>query len=655
MQNRPSLLKIIGLCLSLLLVLAGILALRRQEIAIGLLVIPAAILLFLFLVRAIEKHPPTEAETSALKPYTVPALFWIASLILTLLIVYGLGNSARTPAQDRWLVAGWLASILSLLTGVCWAVHWRPPRLQEMLTWLRVNAIEIVLLLALLGAGLAERTFSLDQHPYPWSGDEASVGMEGRRILLGQTTNLFLTGWSGQPNLSFVPTAVCLAIWGDSIFAVRMMSAITGTLTILTLFLLAREIFGRETALISAGFLVAFPFHLQFSRIGVDNIADGLMVTLALWLVFRAVRTNSFPTYLLAGIVSGLTFYTYVGTRLVFSIAAAAILYFCIQRKEYLRQHIVHLFVFLSSLLVTAAPIGYFFFKNPHIFMTRIGQEGIFLNGWLQNQVELTGQSAVRILLNQVSKTVLVYISQNAGSNFFNSPEPYLTVLASILFLIGMGVAFRHFFEPRNFVLLLWFWSVVLLGGILTLSPPANTRLVMTAPAVALFVAIGLWKISTLLVQFKFNPRWVSTLTALLVGFLLFQNTAFYFGKYWAGNYFQDGNGELAMEVGLELKQLGPDYNFYLFGQPRIFAGFPTTEFLVPETRKFDLTADSIPSLIIPAGQGALFAAIPDNRMLLEQAAALFPGGVWEEIPRKTKPEVLYYAYLLQPSPAARP
>ncbi|MCG2740021.1 MAG: glycosyltransferase family 39 protein [Syntrophaceae bacterium] len=620
-----------------------------------MLVILAATLLFLFLVRAIEKHPPTEAETSALKPYLVPALFWTASLILTLLIVYGLGNSARTPAQDRWLTAGWLASLLSLLIGVCWSVRWRPPRLQEMLTWLRVNAIEIVLLLALLGAGLAERTFSLDQHPYPWSGDEASVGMEGRRILLGQTTNLFSTGWSGQPNLSFVPTAVCLAIWGDIIFAVRMMSAITGTLTILTLFLLAREIFGRETALIAAGFLVGFPFHLHFSRIGVDNIADGLMVTLALWLVFRAVRTNSFPTYLLAGIASGLTFYTYVGTRLVFGIAAAAILYFCIQKKEYLRLHIVHLLAFLSSLLVTAAPIGYFFLKNPHIFMTRIGQESIFLNGWLQNQVELTGQSAVRILLNQVSKTVLVYISQNAGGFFFNSPEPYLTVLASILFLIGMGIAFWRFFEPRNFVLLPWFWSVVLLGGILTLSPPAHTRLVMTAPAVALFVAIGLWKISTLLVQFKFNSRWVSALTALLVGFLLFQSTAFYFGKYWAGNYFQDINGELAMEVGLELKQLGPEYNLYLFGQPRIFTGFPTTEFLVPETRKFDLTADSIPTLIIPAGQGALFAATPDNRTLLEQAAALFPGGVWEEIPRKTKPEVLYYAYLLQPSPADRP
>lgn len=55
----------------------------------------------------------------------------------------------------------------------------------------------------------------------------------------------------------------------------------------------------------------------------------------------------------------------------------------------------------------------------------------------------------------------------------------------------------------------------------------------------------------------------------------------------------------------MELRKLGPLYNYYLFGLPRIFV------------------------------------AIPENLADLERIAAKFPGGTWEEIPRLFKVEVL--------------
>jgi hypothetical protein len=322
--------------------------------------------------------------------------------------------------------------------------------------------------------------------------------------------------------------------------------------------------------------------------------------------------------------------------------------YIMIRQKGYLKNNLLPLGTYLAALLVTLTPIVVFFIKQPTLFMTRIGQEGIFLNGWLPRQMEITGQNTWQILFDQFSKTILVFVSQNA-TYFLNFDRPYLTVLGAIFFVIGLAIAFRHLFEPRYFILLAWFWSVLFLGGFLTLNPPANTRLVMTIPATALFIALGVWQIAKVLVHLKFKQSWVYSLVTALVVILAIQNLSFYFGVYREKFFNQDANGELAMEAGLQLQQLGDKYEYYLFGIPRVFAKFPTTEFLTPGVEKYDLVAESIPELSLTPGRGAFIVAIPDNQDLLEQVKKQYPGGKWEIIPRKVRDEVLYYAYILTP------
>jgi hypothetical protein len=140
-----------------------------------------------------------------------------------------------------------------------------------------------------------------------------------------------------------------------------------------------------------------------------------------------------------------------------------------------------------------------------------------------------------------------------------------------------------------------------------------------------------------------------------LVIILAIQNLSFYFGTYREKYYNQDANGELAMEAGLELQQLGDKYDYYLFGVPRIFAEFPTTEFLAPKVEKFDLAAESIPELSFTPGRGAFVVAIPENQELLQQVKEKYPGGKWEIFPRKSRDEVLYYAYILTPDQTNSP
>ena len=610
----------------------------------------AATLLFVLTAFFNEKYPLRDEDARAFKPYLAPTLFWMGSAVSLVFVISSMSNPERTASTDRWIMAGWLGSLLCLIIGMLWVVHWRPPKWRQIGNWFAQNKQELLVVTALLLVGAFLRAYLLTQHPYPWSGDEASVGIEGSRILKGEVTDFFAAGWSGQPNWSFVPTALAEIIFGKTILAIRVVSVAEGTLAVLFLYLLARELFGKTIAALAAGFLVAFPVHLQFSRIGVNNIIDSLTVCLVLWLVIRAIRKGRPSDYLWAGIAGGLTFYTYVGSRLVLALAIFVLAYTAIRQRGYLRSHLAHLGIFLVGAVVAIAPLGYYFIRHPDIFMTRIGEENIFLNHWLVTQSQRSGQSIPAILWKQFTDTVLVYISQPAVGNFFNSPMPYLTIIGSIFFLFGMGYAFTKPLETRMMTLLVWFWSVVIVGGFLTLSPPANTRLVMSTPAVALFLALGIYKFTDYLRQLKlFNQHWQTIVSAMLVLILAGQNVAFYFGVYRYRDYFEDANSELGQQIGLELQHLGPNYDFYLFGVPRVFAAFPTTVFLAPDNGYFDVTSDTIDSSTLRPGRGNIFVAIPENRADLDTIALKYPGGTWETIQRDYKQEVLYYAYLIRP------
>jgi hypothetical protein len=281
--------------------------------------------------------------------------------------------------------------------------------------------------------------------------------------------------------------------------------------------------------------------------------------------------------------------------------------------------------------------------------MGRFGQEGIFINGWLAMQVATTGRSVGEIIFTQFTRTTLVFIASAAPGNFFNSPEPYLTVIGSVLFLLGMAYALAHLLEPRYFILVIWFWTVILFGGILTLNPPANTRLLMTTPAVALLLALGAYMILEYLQKFNLIKQRVFTPTLVVLTLVLvFQNVNYYMFTYRTRMYFQDANGEYAMEVGEMAKSLGSSYQIYVLGQPRIFSGFPTLAFIAPDNPRSDLGAEALASLDLATGQQSAFFAIPENSSLLAEIGQKYPGGEYGVVFRKPKSdEILFEYYIL--------
>lgn len=580
---------------------------------------------------------------------TFPSFFLLASLALAGALIFNVLIHVRLASLDKLATLEWILSILCFVIGILW---WRKedlPTAGKSIDFLFANKKQVVTLFGLFSVGLFVRQAFLMQHPYPWTGDEAEIGLEGIQLLTGEKTYLFGVGWSGQPNVSFLPAMFSMMLFGRTMFAIKLVSVLVGAFSIPALYLLAREWFDSKVALLASLFLIAYPVHLQFSRIGVGNIFDSLMAPLTLWLIFRASRTGGVVSYLLAGLLTGASFYLYVGTRLVLAFAIGAWMYIAITRDGFLRANARQLAIYFGALLVTINPIAVFFIKYPGLFMTRIGQEGIFLNGWLEMYMAQTGLTVWQVLRNQFVQTVQVFFYGGTAANFLNFDRPYLTILGSLLFLIGYGYSLLHLLDRRHFILQTWFWSVLILGGVLTINPPANTRLVMVTPATGLFIALGIWQVSFVLTHLHVQQTWIPAIRGFLIIALAVQNLLFYFVHYYQGRFFADASGEIGMETGLELQRLGPKYDYILFGDPLVYADIPTTVFLAPENKKVNLTTNTLSEFYIEPGHGAFVAAIPENEFLLKQVASKYPGGEYKVVYFKMKPDVLYYAYILPP------
>ena len=647
MKPHRVLVKALTPVVSILLLFVGVTCLRAQLWTVGTVCLLLALAGFVYSMRLLEKSPLTSEELAALRPLLPVVLIWLAIISLSFIAVFYVADNAKSAETDRIAALAFVASVLLGLAAVWWKSlrAWKPASLLEKI---KNNRLETGLVVGILLLAFALRTIALTSHPYPWSGDEASIGMEAIRILRGEITNYFETGWSSQPNWSFLPTAVTEILLGKDILAVRMASALAGTLAVLFVYLFGREMFNPAIGLMAGTFLATMPYHLHFSRVGVANVVDSLVSSMMFWLIARGINRDDARYYYTAGAVAGLSIYTYAGTRLVLVLAGLTFLFLILRQKGYLASHWPHLFAFAGGTLISAAPQAAFFARHPDIFMGRFGQEGIFLNGWLAGQVA-AGQSVGQIILNQFSRTFLVYIASAAPGNFFNSPEPYLTILGSILFLLGMAYALAHLLEPRYFILLIWFWVVILFGGVLTLNPPANTRLLMTTPAVALLLAVGANQILEYLQKFNLmSQRVFAPALVVLTLILVYQNVNYYMFTYRSRMYFQDANGELAMEVGHMARSLGSEYQIFILGEPRIFAGFPTLAFIAPENPRADLGASMVGTFALAPGQKSAFFAIPENQTWIDEISQRYPGGERGTVYRKPRPdEILFRYYIL--------
>ncbi|MCP5021329.1 MAG: phospholipid carrier-dependent glycosyltransferase [bacterium] len=175
-----------------------------------------------------------------------------------------------------------------------------------------------------LASGL--RLYGLGETPNGLFVDEASTGYDAYSLLetgrdqFGKKLPLFAQSL-GDYNEALYRYLVIppVYLFGLNEFSVRLPAALAGILTVLSLFVLVRRLFGTKVALWAALFLALSPWHIHFSRIAFRGVLLPLFVTsglAALAIGFGRKGTRPRPAYMyLAALLFVGSLFTYSSAR----------------------------------------------------------------------------------------------------------------------------------------------------------------------------------------------------------------------------------------------------------------------------------------------------------------------------------------------------
>lgn len=561
----------------------------------------------------------------------------------------------------------WVLGMILFSTGVLYVVGWTLIPWRVLWQKIQSNRKEVLLVSGLFMVSLMLRTINLSSHPYAVANDGGTIAYDALHLLRGDFHNLFGTATAAYPILSYVPGALSTLIFGNTIFAMRVVSSIEGALSVLFLYLLCRELFPRRTAWIASFLLMVMPAHIHFSRVSLNNILMCLHATLILWLLVRAVRNGRGSSYLWAGLATGAALYAYSGSRLVMALAGGIILVLSLVKRGYLKQNWTNVLIFFGAVFVVTLPQFAFYSRNPDLFGARFNAVGIFGGDWINLEAARVGKTAWEIFMRQMSEAGQIFISIRETIGFYAAAKPLFSLVESALLVMGMGYAVSRINHPVYLVLVIWFWAVVLLGGAMTIPATATQRFIPAFPAAVILIADALDQAVVMLHRQANLPKRLMNLgIVLLVAWIAINHLVDYFHNYRINGYYNRPYEEVQYEsIDIEL-QLGKEYRYVLIGAPRLYLEFGDYRYLLDgydQTEVFeaqeinsallyqkadDLGVDaSTLSLTDSPARPTFYVAIPDRVDELRQIVQEYPGGTWIREGRRYRPaETLFYGYI---------
>ncbi|MFQ6057960.1 MAG: glycosyltransferase family 39 protein [Anaerolineae bacterium] len=620
---------------------------RREYLWDGIFLYAVAVILFLALVRRLEGRAAPAGARGAISwaPWErimgqpLSASLLVTSLACSL-VALKLFKGKVGPASYWDVFAFWLTSIVLFLAAFLDG-RWPSPveslfhraTLRALAERVRAHRQEILLVGLCTLLAFALRFVALDAIPPNLGGDEGEMGTEALRVLQGSLTNMFATGWLAHPTLFFFLQALSLKFFGVSVFGLRLLSVIVGTLNIPFLYLLVRQMLNRRMALVAAGLLTVSHFHLHYSRLASNNIMDPLFATLTFYFLARGLQSERGSDYALSGLMLGLSQYFYVGARLIPLLVIVFMGFMAVTRKDFLRDNMGNLAALAVAALLVALPLLAYYQQRPDTFLARVNQVGIIQSGWLAREPGLTGKSMRQILTEQFLKSVLGFHYYTDPTFWYHASIPLLDFLSSILLVFGLAYAMAHLREWPYFLLTVWFWLTVFLGWFMTENPPSSMRVVIIGPCLAALVAVGLVKLVEL-GRVLLGPDRPLRQLALVgaVALIALANVKFYFMDYTPTRIYGNPTAEIGTELSKYLAAREGDFRVYFFGAPRMYFTYGTIRFMAHGVEGIDIRQPLTgqPTFVDP-GREAVFVFLPERRGELEVVRQYYPQGrLWE-------------------------
>lgn len=312
---------------------------------------------------------------------------------------------------------------------------------------MKINKKTYLLLVLIIFLALFLRVWNINNTPPGVYPDEAVNGIDAMNALHYGQWHWFYEANNGREGLMMNLIAFSFNFFGVTVFALKLPNIIFGTLTVLGMFLLGREMFSSTRVGLISAFLVATAFwSLNFSRMAFRANLLPFVLAFSFYFLWKGIRTRSYWDFVWGGAFFGLGLHTYIAFRIAPLILVVALFTFIVNRRGFLKDYWKHILVFVVFTTIVAAPMLYTFYKHPEYLGSRTSEISV-LNPDV-NHGHLIAALAKTIGLSIIKYSI--WGDQNWRQNF--PPYAILDPIAGIAFIFGfcyIVLKFIHLWSVR--------------------------------------------------------------------------------------------------------------------------------------------------------------------------------------------------------------
>lgn len=388
------------------------------------------------------------------------------------------------------------------------AITWSYAFSETIVFHIKLNQEHILIILILvLAAGV--RIYNLDT-VYSYFVDELSF-LRNTHLVESNEIKLLVPETNAFSNLYPYLQYLSKQLLGANLLSLRLPSVIFGLIGIAGVYTLSLQCFSRRTALLSAFILATLPVHIQFSRVGLNNIAGS---SLAIWVfifILKGTRDKKLYYFAVGGILLGLTHYFYEIDRIFYSLFFICwVVWLSIFNPEYRKMLRYFIFTGVTAIAV-AIPVYYSLVSNDQLILQRF----MHYSG-IGNEIQL----------NFLSK----YIYVMANDYFYRSDAPFVPWAFTPFFIAGFIFILTKI-KSFNGSLITWIIiGISLSNGLIAdeLSSP-SARYIPAYIFLSIVIGIGI----DIGIQFL-NKRYkhLSTLAFVIIMLIGFLQIQYYFTVY---------------------------------------------------------------------------------------------------------------------------
>jgi len=300
----------------------------------------------------------------------------------------------------------------------------------------------------------------------------------------------FINFGGGQNALYTYLAAIVVKIVGYSVTTIRIPAVLLGISSIIVMYKMIKENKSSKVALVACFIMAICPFHIMKSRWGLESYLLFPLLLISMYLLLKAINTKKNIYYVFAGILFGITLYTYAVSYLIIPIFLIFILIYLLRIKKINFKNILF---FGIPLVVIALPLVLMLAINSGILPNEITTNFLSIPKLWQFR---GGEFALKNIIENLnifgvllSKDFLVYNGFSKFGTLYYISIPFL-IYGFIKTIISTKKAIQKKEFSIDYVMLVAF-IVILFVSLLTSSININKANAMFIPFIY-FIAIGI-------------------------------------------------------------------------------------------------------------------------------------------------------------------